>query len=138
MAPQIKIMQRPALISIVDDDESVRESLPDLLELLGFASRVFVSAADFLASDVLTATRCLISDVSMPVMSGPQLQLELNRRGLNIPVIFITAQCDAALRAELLAGGAVECLFKPFRERDLRSALASVSSYFRSITESHP
>jgi FixJ family two-component response regulator len=131
-------MQRPALISVVDDDESVRESLPELLQMLGFVARSFACAADFLESDALADTQCLISDVSMPVMSGPQLQCELNRRGLNIPVIFITAQCDAALRAELLAGGAAECLFKPFRERDLRSALASVSSYFRSLTESHP
>jgi FixJ family two-component response regulator len=131
-------MQRPPLISLVDDDESVRESLPDLLRMLGFAPRAFASAADLLASDALAATQCLISDVSMPVMSGPQLQLELNRRGLNIPVIFITAHCDEALRASLLAGGAVECLFKPFRERDLRLALACVSSYFRSITENRP
>jgi FixJ family two-component response regulator len=131
-------MQRPALISVVDDDESVRESLPDLLQVLGFVVRPFASAADFLASDALGTTQCLISDVSMPDLSGPQLQLELNRRGLNIPVIFITAQCDEQLRLALLAGGAVECLFKPFSESELRSALACVSSYFRSITESRP
>jgi FixJ family two-component response regulator len=131
-------MQAHALIAVIDDDESVRESLPDLLKMLGFVATPFASAADFLASDAVSDTQCLISDVSMPVMSGPQLQLELNRRGLNIPVIFITAQRDEALRATLLAGGAVECLFKPFGDRDLRSALACVSSCFRSITESHP
>jgi FixJ family two-component response regulator len=117
-------MHQPPLISVVDDDESMRESLPGLLELLGFAVRAFASATQFLESDAIAATRCLILDVSMPVMSGPQLQSELKRRGLAIPIVFITAQCDQKLRATLLARGAVECLFKPFSERDLRAALA--------------
>ena len=116
-------MQQPALISVVDDDESVRESLPGLLQILGFAVRPFASATDFLASDALAETRCLILDVSMPVMSGPQLQSELKRRGVDIPIIFITAQCDQQLRATLLARGAVACLFKPFGEHHLRAAL---------------
>src|SRR5271170_5310171 len=116
-------MQQRVLISVVDDDESIRESLPALLETLGFTARPFASAEDFLASDVVDHTRCLISDVSMPVMSGPQLQDELRRRGLNIPIIFITGQCDPKLRASLLAQGAVACLLKPFSERDLLSAL---------------
>jgi FixJ family two-component response regulator len=119
-------MQQRALISVVDDDVSSRESLPDLLGMLGFAAMSFVSAEDFLASDVLADTQCLILDVSMPGMSGPQLQCELSRRELNIPIIFITAQWDLALRADLIARGAVECLFKPFSEHDLRSALACV------------
>jgi FixJ family two-component response regulator len=116
-------MQRPGLISVVDDDESLRESLPDLLGTLGFAARSFASAVDFLASDALADTRCLILDVSMPVMTGPELQRELSRRKLNIPIIFITGQHDRDLRATLLARGAVACLFKPFTEQDLRSAL---------------
>lgn len=111
------------VISVVDDDESIRESLPSLLEVLGFAARPFASAEDFLASDVAADTRCLILDVSMPGMSGPQLQDELSRRRLAVPIIFITAQCDATLRATLLARGAVECLLKPFSEKDLCSAL---------------
>jgi FixJ family two-component response regulator len=119
-------MQQRALISVVDDDVSSRESLPDLLRMLGFAAMSFASAEDFLASDVLADTQCLILDVSMPGMSGPQLQCELSRRELNIPIIFITAQWDLALRADLIARGAVECLFKPFSEHDLRSALACV------------
>jgi FixJ family two-component response regulator len=114
-----------ALISVVDDDVSSRESLPDLLRMLGFEAMAFASAEDFLASDALADTQCLILDVSMPGMSGPQLQAELSRLKLNIPIIFITAHCDRDLRAELLARGAVECLFKPFSERDLRSALDS-------------
>ncbi len=83
----------------------------------------FASAEEFLASDALTDTRCLILDVSMPGMSGPELQRELNRRGFKTPIIFITAHCDQDLRADLLARGALECLFKPFTEQDLRSAL---------------
>jgi FixJ family two-component response regulator len=111
------------LISVVDDDVSSRESLPDLLRAFGFAALTFASAAEFLASDVLLETQCLILDVSMPGMSGPQLQLELTRRGVLTPVIFITAHCDQSLRADLLARGAIDCLFKPFSGVDLRSAL---------------
>jgi FixJ family two-component response regulator len=116
-------MQQRALISVVDDDVSSRESLPDLLQMLGFAALPFASAEEFLASDALGVTKCLILDVSMPGMSGPELQAELHRRALKMPIIFITAHCDGDLRAELLARGAVACLFKPFSEQDLRSAL---------------
>lgn len=116
-------MQQRALISVVDDDVSSRESLPDLLQMLGFAAVPFASAEEFLASDALAGTRCLILDVSMPGMSGPELQRELIRRGVRIPIIFITAHCDRNLRADLLARGAVECLFKPLSEHELRSAL---------------
>jgi FixJ family two-component response regulator len=119
-------MQQRALISVVDDDVSSRESLPDLLQTLGYAAMPFACAEEFLASDALADTQCLILDVSMPGMSGPELQCELSRRGLNIPIIFITAHCDRVLRAELLARGAVACLFKPFSEQDLRSALDGV------------
>jgi FixJ family two-component response regulator len=119
-------MQQSALISVVDDDVSSRESLPDLLQMLGFAAVPFSSAEDFLASDVLADTQCLILDVSMPGMSGPELQRELSRRELRIPIIFITAHCDPELRADLLARGAVACLFKPLSEHDLRSALDCV------------
>jgi FixJ family two-component response regulator len=111
------------LIAVVDDDVSSRESLPDLLEALGFASAPFASAAAFLASDALTEARCLILDVWMPGMSGPSLQRELARLGANIPIIFITANYDPELRTELLARGAAECLFKPFSEQGLRAAL---------------
>jgi FixJ family two-component response regulator len=115
--------RKHALISVIDDDESVRESLPGLLETLGFRARPFASAEAFLASDALTDTQCLISDVSMPTMSGPELQTELRRRKLNIPIIFITGHREQTLRASLLARGAIECLFKPFNEADLSLAL---------------
>lgn len=119
-------MQQRALIAVVDDDVSSRESLPDLLQTLGFAAMPFASAEDFLTSDVLADTQCLILDVSMPGMSGPQLQSELGRLERKIPIIFITGHGDRELRANLLARGAVECLFKPFSEQDLRSALDCV------------
>jgi FixJ family two-component response regulator len=117
-------MKRRVLISVVDDDLSLRESLPDQLQLLGFDVMAFGSAEDFLASEALDDTQCLLLDVSMPGMSGPQLQQELKRRELKIPIVFMTAHRDRDLRADLLAGGAVDCLFKPFSEQDLRSALA--------------
>jgi FixJ family two-component response regulator len=113
------------LVALVDDDESVRESLPDLLNELGFVVRVFASAAEFLASDALEQTRCLILDVAMPGMSGPELQRELVRRSWTAPVIFITAQSDEKVRSALLSSGAVGCLHKPFAESELRSALAA-------------
>jgi FixJ family two-component response regulator len=119
-------MQQPILISVVDDDVSSRESLPDLLETFGFEAKPFASAEEFLSSDALADTRCLILDVAMPGMSGPQLKRELRSRGVEIPTIFITALHDPELRADLLAEGAVECLFKPFSERDMRLALNRV------------
>jgi len=111
------------LISVVDDDESVRESLPDLLREFGFSAQAFSSAEEFLASDCLGQTRCLILDVTMPGMSGPDLQRELVRRRQQIPIVFITAHRGEAVRPRLLASGAVECLFKPFSEAALLDAL---------------
>jgi FixJ family two-component response regulator len=112
-----------ALVSVVDDDESVRESLPDLLRECGFAVRAFSSAEEFLASNCVCATRCLILDIAMPGMSGPELQLELATHGPAIPIIFITAQTNETVRARLLARGAVDCLLKPFSEGALCEAL---------------
>jgi FixJ family two-component response regulator len=114
-----------AWVSVVDDDESVRESLPDLLSELGFASRAFASAAEFLQADVLKQSRCLILDVAMAGMTGPELQLELLKRGIKVPIIFITAQGDEKARSVLLAKGAVAYLLKPFTEAELSSALTA-------------
>ncbi|MCU0069966.1 response regulator [Pseudomonas koreensis] len=113
------------LVSVVDDDESVRESLPDLIKEFGFAVQAFASAQAFLASPFLDLTHCLILDVAMPGMSGPDLHRELLRRGYRIPVIFITAHSDASEQAKLLSHGAVECLFKPFSEAQLLKALSA-------------
>ena len=116
-------MSPRSLISIVDDDESVRESLPDLLGELGYAARAFSSAEAFLKSDAMDDTAVLLLDVAMPGMSGPELQRELIRRGRAVPTVFITAHQGDTLRPRLLAQGAVGCLFKPFSEDDLIEAL---------------
>ena len=116
-------MRERSLVSVVDDDESVRESLPDLLRQFGLAAEAFSSAEAFLASDVVTETSCLLLDVAMPGMSGPELQQELIRRRQEIPIVFITANGDKTVRPRLLAQGAVECLLKPFSEAALRDAL---------------
>ena len=116
-------MSKSPLVSVVDDDESVRESLPDLLRQLGFAAQAFSSAEAFLASEVVSETRCLILDIAMPGMSGPDLQRELMRRQQEIPIVFITANGDKTVRSRLLARGAVECLFKPFSGTALLDAL---------------
>jgi FixJ family two-component response regulator len=112
-------------VCVVDDDESVRESLPDLLKELGFAAWAFASATEFLASDALDQTRCLILDVAMPGMTGPELQLQLLQQREDVPIIFITAQGDEKIRSAVLANGAVAYLLKPFTEGELRAALAA-------------
>jgi FixJ family two-component response regulator len=114
--------ERP-LLSVVDDDESIRESLPDLLREFGFASRVFSSAEEFLTSDCLVETSCLILDIAMPGMSGPELYQELKRRGEKVPVIFITAQKDERIRARVFEQGAAGFLLKPFSEAALLATI---------------
>ena len=116
-------MGKLPLVSVVDDDESVRESLPDFLRQFGFAAEAFQSAEAFLASDVVSQTNCLLLDIAMPEMSGPELQEELIRRRQEIPIVFITAHADSTVRPRLLARGAVECLSKPFSEVALLDAL---------------
>lgn len=114
--------ERP-LVSVVDDDESVRESLPDLLREFGFAAQAFSSAKEFLLSDCIEATRCLILDIAMPGMSGLDLQQELRLRGQDIPVIFITAHKDETIRELAFKQGAVNLLYKPFSDAALLEAL---------------
>jgi FixJ family two-component response regulator len=116
------MVKRP-LVSVVDDDESVRESLPDLLRELGYSVRAFSSAEEFLASDCIGETRCLILDIVMPGMTGPDLQQELKVRGQEIPIVFITGRVDETVRQRSLERGAVECLFKPFSDTALFEAL---------------
>jgi FixJ family two-component response regulator len=112
-----------ALVSVVDDDESVRESLPDLLRELGYRVQVYASAEEFLAGESIHQTQCLILDIFMQGMSGPELIKELSIRQVRIAVIFITAHFDEGLRSRLIEEGAVECLFKPFSDQALSSAL---------------
>ena len=97
------------LVTIVDDDQSVRESLPDLLVECGFSVRAFSSAEEFLTSDCVGAAGCLILDMAMPGMSGLELQRELSRSGRRIPIVFITGNCDEATRTLALSRGAVDC-----------------------------
>jgi FixJ family two-component response regulator len=111
------------LLSVVDDDESMRESLPDLIKEFGFAARAFSSAEEFLSSGSVGGTSCLILDVAMPGMSGPELQQELKRRGEKIPTIFITGQKDEAIRARVLEQGASGFLIKPFSDAALLAAI---------------
>ncbi len=111
------------VVSVVDDDESVRESLPDLLREFGFTAEAFSSAREFLGSEWLVQTQCLILDVAMPDMTGPDLQRELRHRRQEIPIVFITARADDTMRWRLLARGAVDCLYKPFSQTDLLQAV---------------
>jgi FixJ family two-component response regulator len=116
--------ERP-LLSVVDDDESIRESLPDLIKEFGFAARAFSSAEEFLLSGSADETSCLILDIAMPGMSGPELQQELKRRGEKIPTIFITGQKDETIRARVLEQGAAGFLVKPFSDAALLAAIKS-------------
>lgn len=112
------------LVSVVDDDQSVRESMPDLLREFGFTAHAFSSAEEFLlASDSIGETRCLILDIAMPGLTGLDLQRELKKRGHKIPIIFITAQKDEAVRARAFEQGAAEFLLKPFSDTALFAAL---------------
>jgi FixJ family two-component response regulator len=116
-------MAQQVSIAVVDDDESVRESLSHLLKVLGFSARAFLSPEEFLASDSFGETDCLILDVTMKGMNGPQLQAELKRLNSKVPIIFITAQMDESVRQPLLEQGAVACLSKPFSDTVLLEAL---------------
>jgi FixJ family two-component response regulator len=120
-----RVSSRRFLVAVVDDDESVRESLPDLLRESGYAAEAFASAQELLDSGELIRIGCLILDISMPGMSGPELQQELRRRGQTVPVVFITAAGDKTMRPRLLAQGAVDCLFKPFTETAILAAISA-------------
>jgi len=112
-----------SLLSVVDDDEMLRESLPELLREFGFAARAFSSGQEFLSSNYVDETRCLILDVAMPEMSGLDLQQELKRRGQAIPIIFISGQKDEDIRKQAFRQGAVRFLYKPFSDSDLLEAV---------------
>jgi FixJ family two-component response regulator len=111
------------LLSVVDDDEMLRESLPELLREFGYAARAFPSGREFLSSDYVDKTSCLILDVAMPGMSGLDLQKELKHRGQAIPIIFITGEKDDEACEQALRQGAVKFLYKPFSDDDLLDAV---------------
>jgi FixJ family two-component response regulator len=116
-------MTNTPLISIVDDDDSVRESVRGLLRSVRFGVEAFASAEDFLSSDRATNTDCLILDVRMSGMSGLELQSRLVANHRDIPVVFITAHGDEELRSRALRAGAVDFLLKPFSEEALLNAV---------------
>ncbi len=118
-------MAQQKLVAIVDDDESVREALPYLLRSFGFRAQPFASAEAFLASESLTQAACLVLDVAMPGMTGPELQNELARRGNDIAIVVITAQSDEGLRERMLARGASAYLLKPFSEASIVGAVTA-------------
>ena len=122
-------MPKRELISIVDDDQPFRESMRKLLRLLGFAVEAFPSAASFLASPALSETACLVTDVNMPGMTGPELHRHLIKAGHTIPTVLVTAYPDEAVRKSALRDGVACYLFKPVDdeqlERCIRSALES-------------
>ena len=113
-----KLSKEP-LISIVDDDQSVLQSLGSLMRSLGYTVAVFPSAIEFLESPKLDQTACLISDIHMPVMTGVELYRRLTEQGRSIPMILITAYPDDNVRARVLSAGVVGYLGKPFRDDDI-------------------
>ena len=113
----------PPLVAVIDDDNSVRESSESLIRSAGFAVRVFDSAERFLNSPYLRKAACLVLDVRMPGMSGPELRRKLLSEGYEVPVIFITAAADEEARARELTNGAVAYLTKPFDEQELLPAI---------------
>jgi FixJ family two-component response regulator len=116
-------MPRVPLISIVDDDDAVRNSLDDLIRSIGFGTQGFPSAEAFLSSSQARDTACLILDVRMPGMNGIDLQHQIVAANWRIPIIFITSHADDDARARALKAGAVAFLYKPFREEELLDAL---------------
>lgn len=122
--PEARARERP-LVAVVDDDQAVREALPDLLREFGCAACAFASAGELLASDELGRASCLILDIAMPGMTGLELQRELRVRGYRTPVIFITARADAAIRARAADEGAADVLLKPFSDTALLAALTA-------------
>ncbi len=114
---------RSSLIAVVDDDISVRESVESLLKSVGFHVNTYSSAEEFLGSPKLNAADCLVLDVRLDGMSGPDLQRELKVSGHSIPIVFVTAHETEALRARMLADGAIDCLLKPFNDDTLLNAV---------------
>ena len=128
--PILHLFERPlmssnSLISVIDDDESVRESLEGLLKSVDFRVKTFPGAQEFLSSGHIEQTDCLILDVRLEGMSGPELQRVLIASNQPVPIVFITGHADEGLRGRFLAAGAVDCLLKPFTEDALLAAVDS-------------
>ena len=126
-------MPKPRLISIVDDDQPFRDSMRKLMTSLGHTVEAFPSAADFLASPLLAETACLVADVNMPGMTGPELHRHLVKARLAIPTILVTAHPDDRVRDRALKDGVSRFIYKPVDDhhlqRCIRSALASETRF---------
>ena len=118
---------RPKVVAIVDDDQSVLSALKDLFESAGFSAWCFGSAEEFLESDGRDGSSCLITDISMPGLSGLELQARLKAEGSRLPVIFITAHGDARMKAQAMKAGAVGFLTKPFNDEVLLDKVRAAS-----------
>ena len=116
-------MNHTPQISIVDDDDSVRDALKSLIDSVGFRAEVFASGEEFLSSPDISETDCLITDVRMPGMTGLELQERLNAAGAAIPIVFMSAHDDTDARARALRSGAIDFLQKPFSEDSLLHAI---------------
>jgi FixJ family two-component response regulator len=117
------MMSDKFIVMIVDDDESVRRAARRLIKSFGFAVETFASAEDFLTSDRLPQTACLVLDVQMPGLNGLELQSHLISEGHQVPIVFITAFSDESARDQALEAGALGYLVKPFEETDLLNAI---------------
>jgi FixJ family two-component response regulator len=118
-------MSKAQLISIVDDDASVRDGIGNLVDSLGYNSATFTSAKHFLEAGMIAETTCLITDLQMPELNGLELQEALRAKGYRTPVIMITASPNDKQRARALENGAVGFLTKPFDERSLIECLTT-------------
>lgn len=129
--------QHVPTVFIVDDDTGVRDSIQDLLESVGLHSESFATAQEFLSSERRDAPSCLILDVRLPGISGLELQHELKRAKVNIPIVFITAHADIPMTVKAMKSGAVEFLTKPFRDQDLLDAVQRSLNRDRMAREKH-
>jgi FixJ family two-component response regulator len=112
-----------AMVFVIDDDESIRESLKSLIRSVGLSVRTFASADEFLQNELPNIPACLILDVRMPGLSGLDLQRDLGETNIRIPIIFITGHGDIPMSVRAMKAGAVEFLTKPFRDQDLLDAI---------------
>jgi len=121
--PRNRALDEKPVVLIVDDDMALREALEDLLHSVGLEVETFGSAQEFLHANLPTAPSCLVLDVRMPGLSGLDLQAELMKEQVNIPIVFLTGHGDVPMAVRALRAGAVNFLLKPFREQDLLDAV---------------
>jgi FixJ family two-component response regulator len=124
-----------ATVFIIDDDASVRESIHDLVESVSLHAESFTTAQGFLSGERRDGPSCLVLDVRLPDTSGLDLQQELSRAGVKIPIIFITGHADIPMTVKAMKSGAVEFLTKPFREQDLLDAIHRALRRDRGVRE---